>query len=474
MAISARQKPDRAEDTLFRQLDAKVRAGMARYAIPGAAVAVLYRGTEYVQGYGVTNVDYPVEVDGDTLFHIGSTTKTVTGTAVMRLVEQGKLDLNAPVRTYLPRFRTADESVATRVTVRQLLKHSAGWLGDYFEDTGRGDDAITKYVAGMERLPQLTPLGRTFQYNNAAIVVAGRLIELVTGRAYEDAVRDLVLEPLALEHSRFFDDQIVGFNVAAPHVVDNEKAAVEPRLWELPRALAPAGGLISSARDQLAYGRFHLGDGTAREGARLLAEQSLVAMRSNPGPGGTVMVELDGIGVTWMLRPSAQGVQIVQHGGSTPGEYSGFIMVPERELALTVLTNSEGGPKLVRDLVVDDWALKRFAGVSNLPAVARELARDELAQYEGRYVGRAIGFTGEFEETFFDLRADRGQLRMSGGLGMSAAGSQELGLAFYRDDYVLVRDPGGKVDGFRGNFERDARGRVAWLRLHGRLYEHIG
>lgn len=124
--------------------------------------------------------------------------------------------------------------------------------------------------------------------------------------------------------------------------------------------------------------------------------------------------------------------------------------------------------------LVDDWVLKRFAGVSNLPAIPRVLPRGELAAYEGRYVGRAIDFAGDFEETFFDLNADAGQLRMSGQLGMSAAGSQELGLGFYRDDYVLVRDPGGKVDGFRGNFERDAQGRVAWLRLHGRLYERVG
>jgi CubicO group peptidase (beta-lactamase class C family) len=109
---------------------------MHKYNIPGVAVGVLYQGSEYIQGYGVTNVDYPVPVDGDTLFRIASTTKTFTGTTVMRLVEQGTLDLAATVRTYLPDFQTSDPAVASRVTLRQLLNHSPGWLGDYYEDRG--------------------------------------------------------------------------------------------------------------------------------------------------------------------------------------------------------------------------------------------------------------------------------------------------------------------------------------------------
>ena len=161
--------------TLFRALDAKIEAAMAESQIPGVAVGVYYQGEEYVRGYGVTNVDYPQPVDGDTLFRIGSITKTFTGTVVMRLVEQGRLDLDAPVRTYLPNLRLADESVAARVTLRQCLNHSVGWLGEYYADFGRGADALSRYVAGMAELPQLTPLGQVFAYNNAAVVLAGHV-----------------------------------------------------------------------------------------------------------------------------------------------------------------------------------------------------------------------------------------------------------------------------------------------------------
>jgi CubicO group peptidase (beta-lactamase class C family) len=179
-----------------------------------------------------------------------------------------------------------------------------------------------------------------------ALVLAGRVIEAVTGSTCEEAVRELVLDPLRLNHSRFFSDEIVGFNVAASHVIVDGTPAVDPSIWQAPRTLHPTGGLISSVRDQLRYAAFHLGEGRAPDGSRLLKKKSLIEMRSNPGPGGTLYVELDGMGVTWQLRPSAQGVQIVQHGGDYLGQHSSFIMVPERGFALT---NSDGGPALLGD-----------------------------------------------------------------------------------------------------------------------------
>jgi CubicO group peptidase (beta-lactamase class C family) len=295
------------------ELDAKVQAGMQEYGIPGVALGLLHQGYAYIRGYGVTNVDSPQQVDGDTLFRIASSTKTFTGTTVMRLVEQGKLDLDATVQTYLPDFATSDPSVAPRVTLRQLLNHSPGWLGEYYEDTGAGADALARYVAGIAWLPQLTPLGEVFAYNNAAITLAGRLIEVATGTAYEEAVRELVLDPLGLSHTRFSSEEIPDAKVADSHdIADDGEPVLDTSLWAMPRSLHPTGGLISSVREQLRYAAFHLGDGRALDGTRLLTNESLVAMRSNPGPGGTLFVELDGMGVTWQLGPSAEGVRIVQ------------------------------------------------------------------------------------------------------------------------------------------------------------------
>ncbi|WP_218029821.1 serine hydrolase domain-containing protein [Streptomyces rishiriensis] len=470
----------------FSALDSKIEEAMWAYSIPGAAVGVLLDGQEYVKGYGVTNVDHPVPVDGDTVFRIGSTTKTFTGTTMMRLVERGDVELDAPVRRYLTAFAVADPYASAQVTVRQLLNHSAGWLGDDYQDFGPGDDALARFVASMARLPQLTAPGEMFAYNNAALCVAGRIIEVVTGTAYEAAVRELVIDPLGLDHTRFSSDDIVGFNVAASHDVVDGKAVLDPSFWPQPRSLAPTGGLISSVRDQLSWARFHLGGGTAPDGTRLLSRASLEQMRSRPGPGGTLVVELDGMGVTWMLRPTAQGPRIVQHGGSWPGQISGFLMVPGRGFALTLLTNSEGGTRLRDELFTDDWALSRFAGVTNLPARPTAMSGQELAPHEGRYIAQRINDEGAVEDAVIELTRHDGRLHgtqtVQGPAGKAGVPSDEedavqdqtseVGVAFYRKDFALDLTPDGRPVGTRSDFVRGPDGKVAWWRNHGRLHRH--
>ncbi|WP_063763741.1 serine hydrolase [Actinoplanes subtropicus] len=444
---------------LLRQLDEKIRDGMARYGIPGVALGLWWRGAEYVRGFGVTDVDHPAPVDGDTVFRVASTTKTFTGTAIMRLVERGRLDLGRTVRSYLPDFRTADAAASGRVTLRQVLNHSAGWLGDDFVDTGSDDGALARYVAAMSGLPQLTPPGRVFAYNNAALALAGRLIEVATGRTYEHAARALVLDPLRLAHSGFSLAEIPGATYAVPHDISTGKPVPAPQFWALPRSITPAGGLISSAHDQLRWARFHLGDGRG-----LLTPRSMRLMQSHPGPGGTLFVELDGVGVTWLLRPTAEGPTVVQHGGDWAGQHSGFLMVPERDFALTVLTNSEGGPGLLAELFSDDWALSRFAGVHNLPATPRALPPAALAGYAGTYRSQEVYFDGSLLTSSLDLVADQG------GLSVRLSGTEALRLAFYRRDYVLALAPDGTDTHSRANFVRDPDGTVGWLRFGGRLW----
>src|SRR5579872_6692369 len=122
----------------FAQLGEFTRQEMERLKVPGVAIGVHHDGQDYTAGFGVTNVNHPLPVTEDTLFQIGSTSKTVCATAAMRLVEQGLLDLDTPVRTYLPGLKLADESAAARVTMRHLFNHTGGWQGDFFENTGAG------------------------------------------------------------------------------------------------------------------------------------------------------------------------------------------------------------------------------------------------------------------------------------------------------------------------------------------------
>ena len=454
---------DTMADALFRELDNRIEAAMKRYQVPGVAVGVWWQGRDHLRGFGVTNLEHPVSVDADTLFRIGSTTKTFTATAMMRLVEQGRVDLAAPVRTYVPDLALADEAVAHSVTVRQLMNHSAGWLGDDYGDFGRGDDALARYVATMKHLPQLTPLGQVFAYNNAAFVVAGRVIELLTGKPYETALQELVLDPLGLKHSGFFTDQLIGDNISASHDVEKERAIVRRGAWAFPRSINPTGGLISSAREQLAYARFHLGDGKGADNKQVLRPQSLQAMRVNPGPGGTITMEIDGVCVGWWQRRTAQGVPVFQHGGSWGGQNSDFFFVPDRQFAMTVLTNSTSGPKLMAELGRSGWALNAFSGLSNPPADPKPQSAARLQEYEGRYKVLVIppdGPPDKIVAQHAELNAFDGRLR--------ATGELEETLTFYRDDYVLAVDRDDQIT--RCDFLRGPDGKVAWLRDRGRLW----
>ncbi len=148
----------------------------------------------------MTSIENPLPVTPDTLFQVGSISKTFTATALMMLMEAGKVDLDTPVRAYLPDFQLSDESVAARVTLRHLLTHTGGWLGDYFNDFGFGDDAQAKMLIEIAKLPQLTPLGEVWSYCNTGFNIAGRIIEVITGQSYEAVIKEDDSRSVGHEH----------------------------------------------------------------------------------------------------------------------------------------------------------------------------------------------------------------------------------------------------------------------------------
>lgn len=449
-------------DANFRAICELGSAAMEHLRVPGVAIGVIAGEAELLAGLGVTNVNHPLPVDADTLFQIGSTTKTVTATAAMRLAEQGRLDLDAPVRAYLPALRLADEDVARRVTVRQLFSHTAGWLGDYFDDTGNGDDALAAMVDRMATLPQIAPLGAVWSYNNAAFYLAGRVIELLAGTSYEQAATELVLAPLGMDRSFFFAHEAIIHRVAVGHGPIYEGDGAPPVLtpWPIARSGNPAGGIVSTARDQLRYARFHMGDGRAASGQRLLSPEGLAAMQ-NPA---VAAANGEHTGLAWFLRDTAVG-RIVRHGGATKGQESAFLMVPERQFAVTVLTNSDRGSELADQVVRD--ALRRFLGLEERPPepVAADPAR--LVECAGRYTAR-------LDDCVLALRGDELWLEVvpHGGFPTPDTPAQPapppMRAALTGDDRLVVLDPPG--EGARGEFLRGPGGAIAWLRIGGRIH----
>ena len=450
-------------DTLLQQLTEFIQGEMARWHVPGVAVGLWYEGQEYTAVSGVTNVEHPLPVDENTLFQIGSTTKTITTTAVLRLVEQGKLDLDAPVRHYLPELRLSDEATAVHVTIRQLLTHTGGWVGDYFEDTGLGDDALARYVANMADLPQVVPLGTAWSYNNAGFSLAGRVIEAVTGQPYETAVQALILDPLGMEQSCFFAHDAITHRVAAGHTYDDENDAVKVlRPWALARSAHSAGGVTSTVRDQLRYARFHLGDGTAADGARLLSPESMRLMQTPQ-----VNANLDRqMGLSWFLADVA-GTRVVSHGGATHGQLSAFWFVPSRDFAFTCLTNANRGRKLHE--AVTDWVLEHYLGLSEPEPAHLDVPEGQLAEYAGRYEA----YMSDLELTISNGRLLLHSIPKGGFPDKDSPpdpAPPPTRLAFYQPDRVIALDP--PLTGDKLEFLRDENGRILWLRTS-RLHKHL-
>jgi len=154
-APTVRRAP--AADEQFEELVRLVEQLMREHEIPGASFGVIKDGQLQMRALGITSVEDPRPVTTDTIFELASLSKTVTATAVMALVEQGKLDLDAPVRRYLPTFRVQDEAVSASVTLRHLLSHSAGWEARYAVEEGEG--ALGRWVETTEDLVQLSPPG---------------------------------------------------------------------------------------------------------------------------------------------------------------------------------------------------------------------------------------------------------------------------------------------------------------------------
>ncbi len=349
----------------------------ARFPVPGVALGLTAGDEELTAAFGVTNVDHPLPVEPDTLFQVGSITKTFLGTLVMRLVEERRLDLDAPMRTWVPELRLRDADAAARVTLRHCLTHTAGWFGDHFEDYGSSDDALARYVASMADLEQQFPLGASWAYNNAAFCLAGRAVETVTGQPIETALRERLFAPLHLRHTWFFAGEVITRRVAAGHNVFDGRPRVA-RPWAIPRAENAAGGIVSTVGDLLRYARFHMGDGTAAGGYRYLSAESLEHMRSQivPGPLGQSR------GIAWSVE-DVDGVRVIGHNGATIGQQALLWIAPQKRFAIAMLTNSSQATQLQNAMT--RWSWRRYLGISR-PQPGRHAASEaERERVAGSY-----------------------------------------------------------------------------------------
>ena len=385
-----------ASDVAARWLGDNFARLVAAHEVPGATVAVLADGHLVAAASGVTSRRTNVEVDTDTVFQIGSITKIWTTTLVMQLVDDGLLDLDQPLLEHLPELVIGDMEAAKALTTRHLLTHTAGFEGDIFTDTGRGDDALEKYVATLADLPQLFAPGDTFSYNNTAFVILGRLVEVLRGKPFDELLVERIAQPLGLTSVSPSPNDAILHRAATGHVPDDEGTMTAAPTWALARSNAPAGSMLAmTATDLLGFVRMHLQGGTGLDGTTVLSAASVEAMRTRQVDLPVLSGMGDAWGLGWELFDTAQGV-VVAHDGGTIGQAAFLRVVPEQGVAVALLTNGGDVFGLFNDVVA-----RLLRDLTGVVLAERPTPPAEPAEVD------PTAFLGHYADTIYDIHVSR-------------------------------------------------------------------
>lgn len=455
---------------ITQELSEFVAASAEKLGVPGVAVGVLAGGREDFACHGVTSVDNPLPVDRDTMFVVGSVSKTFTATALMQLVADGRVELDAPVRRYVPEFAAAD-AATDEITVMRLLNHTAGLEWRLSDDTGEGDDALARHAVKLAESQLIGRPGARASYSQAGFNLAGRIVENVTGSSFERAIASLLFEPLGLAHSCYAVNDVMTRRFAVGHNVDANGALAVARQWKDNRANNPGGGVVTSVGDLLRWARFHLGDGRTEGGERILPTELLHRMREQTVQlrGSTLG---DAFGICWFLR-EADGVATIGHGGSANGQFADLLVVPERNFAVAVMSNAGPDAGLAFNRAVVKWVLEHYLGVVERDPEPLPYERARATEILGHYDNEMMRLTLATDGTGLTIEcAIKPEIR-------AAADTQlppdlppaTLGLLpGDADEYIVT---GGGLQGQRGFFTRDESGAVAGIDLAGRLFARV-
>ncbi|MEU8780700.1 serine hydrolase domain-containing protein [Streptomyces sp. NPDC048637] len=379
---------------------------LAAHHVPGAALAVVTGGELHELASGVLHTGTRVAVTTDSVFQIGSVSKGYTATLVVLLAHAGKLDLDAPVADVLPDFAVADAEATRTITPRQLLNHTSGIEGDFVSDTGRGDDCLARYVEGVRNVGLTNPPGATMSYSSTAYNILGRIVEVVTGQTWDEALKEMLCVPLGLQHTMTLPEEVLRFRAAMGHMGEPGEDPVPTPLWNmLPRSAGPYGGICATAADVARFARLFVDGGRAPDGTRVLAAEAVEAMLRRE----VEMPDRWSLGAHWGLGWGLfewDGVRGFGHDGSTFGQLAYLRALPEAGLAVALLTNGgAAAPKVFETLCRELTAELGGVRMPEFGPAAEEPAVDP-APFTGSY--RREGFL----MTVTDRPAGEGVLRV--------------------------------------------------------------
>lgn len=427
--------------TVLKELQSLLRSSIRKYKVPGASVAIL-RNNRIVgeAAAGVINLDTRVPTTTDTVFQIGSISKPHTATLIMQLVDEGKVELDAPVVEYLPEFRVADLDVSKKVTIRHFLSHQSGIDGDFFVDSGRGDDSIEKLVSMATMVPSLFPLGAKHSYCNLGFAVLGRVIEVLTRQTFDTVLRTRIFEPLKMVHALSLPEDTLRFRCAIGHVPSQRKKDV----WTVTRVpflsfgqKAAGSTPAMTASDLLRFARMHMNGGRNQKGERLVSSKSVKAMvRRQIRVQKLTQSAITGWGLGWFLM-DWDGQKLYGHDGATIGQFAFLRILPEKNIAVALLTNG-GDAKALSEYVYREI----FQGLARISEPDAAIPDKNMKLTLDQYVGSYSNMGGSLK---FSVR--KGGLTVSSSLnGGGNAFPNHCKLAFLDKNSAVMRTGNSQLD----------------------------
>jgi CubicO group peptidase (beta-lactamase class C family) len=330
---------------LSSQIDQYIRGQMVQQNVVGLSVAVVQNNeVSYLQGFGAASIKRKTQVTPQTIFDLASCSKSFTATAALLLWNDGLIDLDQPVKHYIPEFQLADEKSSAEITVRELLNQTSGLPGDLSEplDYQKGSDtnnsdAMKLLVGAVKNLQTDRPPGSSFEYANLNYCLLGAVVERVSGESFGDFVQERIFTPLGMNNSTLNPDIAASLDRADGHQMMLGK--IITRNIPIYSSAQPSGWIMSSAGDMAKWLLVNMNDG--RLNGRQVIPSSVIEEMQMPGVDLIDNGDKVSYAMGWFIGKTSADEPVIWHSGDTPNFLSEMIILPDRNLGVVMLVNSQ-------------------------------------------------------------------------------------------------------------------------------------
>ncbi len=331
------------DENVLNGLSEVIEKGMETTNVPGLTIAIVKDGNiVYSEGFGYSDVENKIKMKPDTMLPIGSCSKTFTSTAAIMLQGEGKLDIDKPVREYIPEFELFDPIATQQATTRDLLCHRTGMPRHDHMWVNWKDLSRKEVVKRLKYLPNNKPFRSIFQYQNHMFATVGYLIEAISGLKWEDFIIERIFKPLGIEEFDFNVKQDET-NKFAKLYTENEKGEIKENPPLVIDGLGPAGSINSTAIEMAKWVMFNL-NGAKKDGKALIDEKVFPEVFNPNIPYQLLPFSVEGkinlgYGLGWFIDVF-KGHKVIEHGGNVNGASALISMMPDKNIGLVILTNA--------------------------------------------------------------------------------------------------------------------------------------